>query len=880
MKNSPGIRSMVIAVTALVVVAMLAIATVFTEDSWSHSQAAAQVAVNNLSYLLERQLGESLTKLDISLQTVVSEVDRELARDGRIAPADLSDFLSLQQGFVPEIDYFRGTDAQGIVRYGRGVSTAGVLDISDRGYFQQLKAHPELHSVFFGPLRTKDEKQWVIGIARPLHDRNGKFNGVILASTTAAKFQQMLAKVQLGKHGAVTIRTLDLALVARTPSPPQTDDPQGIGSRLVSKELAQALRDNPRAGHFLAVTSLDGIERINAYTRIGDYPLYVLCGLSTQDYQSEWRQDATATFALAAVAILITIAASALILRALEQQQKAFQRVSDSERRFRNFFENNVSVMLLIAPESGRILAANRAALRYYGFSEQAIAGMSIDNINTLSQEEIRKERELARANERNFFRFRHRLASGECRDVEVYSTPVNLDGKVILFSLVQDVTDRNIAAARLKESEARYQRVMDGSDEGYWEWNLATGSSTVSPRYEAMLGYLPGEWTPTFANLYAHCDPDDVARVQADFEAHLQGLTPHYQCEFRIRTKQGNWIWINARGKVVERDGDGNATIVAGIHADVTSRRMAEDALKVMHKDFVTLLDSSSDFLYFKDKDSKFRYCSQTMAQLTGHASWRDMVGKHDHDVFPAAMAKVYYDEEQPIFRDGIPLLNQVDPYVRLDGTPGWVSTNKWPIFEDDGKTIAGIFGISRDITEAKNLENNLRWMVETDFLTGVATRRTFIGTLEQELARARRDPSGRWALLMFDLDHFKVVNDTYGHAAGDAVLQHLTRLMSNEIRKIDLIGRLGGEEFGILLPGTDLAAASAFAERLRQLVQDSPLRVDHDTIAVTISIGLTAISGADDSADQCLARTDKALYQAKRTGRNRVEICLASGQ
>jgi diguanylate cyclase (GGDEF)-like protein len=123
-----------------------------------------------------------------------------------------------------------------------------------------------------------------------------------------------------------------------------------------------------------------------------------------------------------------------------------------------------------------------------------------------------------------------------------------------------------------------------------------------------------------------------------------------------------------------------------------------------------------------------------------------------------------------------------------------------------------------------------------------------------------------------MLDLDDFKGINDLHGHAVGDAVLKHVTRLAGLEIREADSVGRLGGEEFGILLPGSGAAEAEVFAERLRQKIHATPWADDASGLATTASIGVTALSAADRTAEQPLARADKAMYEAKHRGRNRV--------
>lgn len=175
-------------------------------------------------------------------------------------------------------------------------------------------------------------------------------------------------------------------------------------------------------------------------------------------------------------------------------------------------------------------------------------------------------------------------------------------------------------------------------------------------------------------------------------------GVAERYPLSFyhdgRISGWRDNFVYRLPSGEIV------------AIYDDVTERMQAQQDLERLNRDFVTLLESTSDFIYFKDKDSRIRFCSQSMAAITNHRSWRELVGKHDLEIFPAETARIYQAEEEPVFRDGLAILNRIDPYYDEHGNQGWVSTNKWPVFDADGKTVVGIFGISRDITEYKRTE------------------------------------------------------------------------------------------------------------------------------------------------------------------------------
>lgn len=213
---------------------------------------------------------------------------------------------------------------------------------------------------------------------------------------------------------------------------------------------------------------------------------------------------------------------------------------------------------------------------------------------------------------------------------------------------------------------------------------------------------------------------------------------------------------------------------------------------------------------------------------------------------------------------------------YVRKDGSVLWVNRTI-SMVRDHGGHPLHFLRIVEDITERKRLESEMRELAATDMLTGLPNRRAFIARLESEHARLRRFDAHQAAVLMLDLDYFKRINDTWGHPAGDAVLRQVAQVIRDEIREVDGCGRLGGEEFAIVLAGAAPAAAREFAERLRRTIADVCVAFEDANIRITVSIGVAALDVEDESADVALQRADRALYKAKGVGRDRVIVFTA---
>ncbi|WP_295452077.1 PAS domain S-box protein [uncultured Thiodictyon sp.] len=724
-----------------------------------------------------------------------------------------------------------------------------------------------------------------------------------------------------------------------------------------------------------------------------------------------------------------------------------------SEERFRTLFSASKVVMLLIDPATGAIVDANAAAADYYGFTVGQLRAMQIGAINTLSAEELAAQIRRAAQEEHWLFHFRHRLASGALRDVEVHSGSLELDGRPLLYSIVHDITEqkaaqdalraseerhrsalaalaegvavydrhgaliaanpaaehilglstdalrqrpvdaatwriirpdgtafpsdawptvvtlstglpqrdvtmgvikpdggltwiqvgtepihdtltgalqavvvsfaditaRKVAEDALRASEERLQLVLDGSNDGFWDWNVTTGAILFSRHWAELLGYDLTEVQPHIRAWKRLMHPDDQARSQAALQAHFAGHTKHYEVEHRLRTKQGDWRWFLHRGKVTARDDQGRPLRMAGTHTDITERRGMEEALRVSlvaaerHDAQMVALNRMNELLLSCETRAEAyaviaRAAGRLFAGFTGAlAVFDEDAGAPDlrvvavwgePDVLPATFPLSHcwalrrgevHEVMDPArgarcghFADPLPFPYLCIPLMVRGETLGLLHVGAREALTaapfGDLRTLAiAVSEAAKLALSNLRLQETLREQATHDRLTGLFNRRYLDEALPRaiEVSRRRGEPL---AVAMLDLDHFKRFNDAYGHEAGDAVLRAVGALLNGVIRAGDLACRYGGEELTLVLPGASLEAARGRLDGVRLAIMQTRLSYEgRELPAITVSIGVTVAGAQETDAVAVLKRADAALYRAKEAGRNRVVAVAA---
>jgi diguanylate cyclase (GGDEF)-like protein/PAS domain S-box-containing protein len=700
------------------------------------------------------------------------------------------------------------------------------------------------------------------------------------------------------------------------------------------------------------------------------------------------------------------------IFDVITQSERDEQALVESEARFRALIEHNNAVILQVDPANGQILDANASACQFYGWSHAALCSMKIEDINQLEPDQIAAERLAALHQRRNYFVFPHRLACGDIKTVEVHSTPVTVEGREILVSIIHDITERHRMEDRLKESESFGQSILNsiisqiavldhnggivtvnqpwiqfglenslepgqsppntGVGVNYLEvcrnslrngahdvglavdgiqavldrvsqtfsheypchsptkqrWvrmmvtplgferaggavvthtditlrvlaaqrietlvreqkamleNDLVGIVTIkdrkiiwaNPAFEQMLGFASGELVGIHTR-----------QLFASGEAYLAlGMTAYpviqsgnvHRSEIEYSRKDGHRIWVNASGSLLHQEtGESLWAFV-----DITERRRAEEKLRQLS----IAVEQNPASVVITDLNANIQYVNDRFVQVTGYSS-AEVIGLNPKFLQSGLTPKETYAEMWNNLTNGLAWQGEfVDR--KKNGENYWEDVQIAPVKSREG-VITHYVAVKTDITERKQLEDQIRQLAFHDALTNLPNRRLLMDRLTQAMAANKRN-DGFGALMFLDLDNFKSLNDEHGHKAGDLLLVEVARRLRACVRGVDTVARLGGDEFVVLLGNltTDHFDASKQANKLAEKILVSLSQpyllpgghgMENDTIEhrCSASIGIVLFSKANQNLENLLKWADAAMYCSKTEGRNRITFMV----
>ncbi len=533
---------------------------------------------------------------------------------------------------------------------------------------------------------------------------------------------------------------------------------------------------------------------------------------------------------------------------------------------------------IMIADEDN-CLQCNEKMVRLFGFdSKDELADMPLDAFwpqtqpdGQTSRTRFSEMRELAFEHGGHQFEWSNLKRDKESFQTEITLTPVTLHDQHVLHIVIRDITEVKKTEALNRQLGEQMDLALKGSNQGVWDWNILDDTIYFSARWKAMLGYsddeLPNEFTSWLENVH----PDDLEETLSAVEKNTQGETDFYETFHRMRHKDGHWVWIHDLGNTTFDD-SGKAVRMSGTHTDVTEQKELE--LSYAHQ--AQIIEQVHDAVISIDLDKKVLSWNNGADFMLGYST-EEMIGR--------LVTDIYYEKDLPLLTK---MIDEVEAdgnssieirMVKKDGTVIYTALSCSLLYDENDRPVS-LIGYAKDITTTKLAQDRLRRQKELldhqahhDELTQLPNRTLFDDRLQQGIESAKRNKK-ELALFFIDLDHFKQINDSLGHAIGDKLLQKVTRRLLSQIRKHDTLARLGGDEFTLIMEElTDERDASKLAKKLLKALKE-PITVDGHILYITSSIGISLYPKDDTQARSLLKYADRAMYRAKEEGRNNFQF------
>ena len=453
--------------------------------------------------------------------------------------------------------------------------------------------------------------------------------------------------------------------------------------------------------------------------------------------------------------------------------------------------------------------------------------------------------------------------------------------GVIVIFVLVSERAHRRTRAAKaraeslvkeVRSTEMRLNLAMRVSNQGLWELKLVDGSTYYDDNWYTMLGYEPGEM-PMHTNTWESlCHPDDLPVALRKLNEYTEGRADNYRHDLRIRMKNGLWKWVHDTGEIIERDDQGNPTRIIGVQIDIDYMKRNELKLIESETRYKLAVNGSRDGLWDWDLITGRVYYAPQWKHLLGLTEddlvtdspdeWISRIEHHDVDLF---MRK--FNEHLGNNKDVFEVETRM---IHKSGEQVWMLCRGTVIRDDHGRAVR-VAGSLADITDIKHAQEQLQHLAQHDRLTGLPNRELFLHELQQTIDRAKDKTDDHYAVLFFDFDRFKLINDSLGHDVGDALLVDIANLFRQQTHRKDVASRFGGDEFVLLLRNLENEnQAEHAASRLLNVFTYPHILCGHE-IYSTASIGVVKGSGQYTKAEDMLRDADAAMYRAKAAGRGR---------
>lgn len=834
----------------------------------AEQQANAEVRVHQrsaqLAHALALQVGTLVSDIDHMVRTLADTraagSEREFLRTQRLVEE------GLPAGAVVQVAV---ADARGLIVHSSLQADVGELvSIGDRAHFMFHVDAGDDRLFISEPVLGRVSGRWSVQFTRRI-ERDGTFDGVVVLSIAPEYLSSSFRDIFPDPSDTVLLARKDGVYLARS---------HRFGEIVGGRATTHAFMREPdeREGLSRAASVVDGTDRFYAFHRVDGYPLVVSVGLDASGELDTVREAIASSRAENAVASGLVLLAGALLAWMFLLRERNAAALADSRERLELALAGGELGTWDWDVPSGR----TRFDERWAGMLGYALDELE-ENVATwenLVHPDDWKSVEMAllphlagrTAHYETEHRMRHRdghwiwvLDRGRVVERAADGSAVRMTGTHL------DITLRKQVEATIAESRERLERLVAEVPGVVYQYLLrADGSSCfpyASPGIRAVYGVDAEEAAASSEKVFEIIHPDDFERVAASIRESAETLSP-WRCEYRVRDADGGVRWLLGHSNP-QRLADG-ATLWHGYIYDVTEQHQAAAELETERLRLTTLLERFPGGVLMEDACDVVVVANDSLCELFGlPMDGAGLIGLNHVEL----AAQLGPDRSGWLHEPDGPERREHRRTIEVAAGAGCALEVDWVPITRAGERLGRVW-LVRDITERKQREAALEMLAATDTLTGLPNRRSFMSRLTAAAREAHHRAGGAGVVMMLDIDHFKRVNDTWGHAVGDEVLQHFAEVVRQSLRRGDAAGRLGGEEFAVLLPGTGIEDGRALAERLRERIEAQPAATSEGDIAVTVSIGVAALG---DRPEQALDQADSALYRAKSSGRNRV--CVA---
>jgi len=427
----------------------------------------------------------------------------------------------------------------------------------------------------------------------------------------------------------------------------------------------------------------------------------------------------------------------------------------------------------------------------------------------------------------------------------------------LVIAYFIQQMRHKRLYHLQIQKSEERLKLSLWGSGDEMWDWNIITGKIYRSNIWGIL--EFPQDGRRNVGADKTNINENDIKRVRDAINDHFDNGTDHFEATYRVKNKDDKWIWVLDRGKIVARDEKGKPTRMTGTLKDISQIKKADERLKL----FAKCIENISDAVIIYDRTFNIVDVNKSFQRITQN-SRKDMIGQSIS--FPQYPKSFTTDVKKHLITKGS-WYGEIES--KRDNGETYLTDLNIDVILDENKSISHFVGVFSDITKRKETEAELRKLANSDTLTGLPNRSYF--QANQTLLVRNKVPH---ALLVFDLDNFKKINDSMGHEVGDVLLCQVAKRMRAVGRKQDTVYRLGGDEFSIIIENTnDIHTITSIAKEVLTTIAQ-PLKLKNQEVVLFSSLGIVLYPEDGLSPQELLKNADTAMYHAKNNGGNKYQF------